>query len=89
MNVTQFPDQFREEVYWLSETGRLLGMLPCLGAGPRSFVSATLPPRPKAAAPPTSPTAVGGREEDEEEGGLRVFFSDGQGGICCVRPGVS
>jgi len=89
VSVTQFPDQFREEVYWLSEDGKLLGMLPCLGAGPRSFVSATLSPRSGyAASTPVSPPTQGRGLGDEEDGGLYMFFSDGQGGICCVRPTV-
>jgi len=89
VSVTQFPDQFREEVYWLSEDGKLLGMLPCLGAGPRSFVSATLGPRSgNAASTPVSPHTRGRGLGDEEDGGLYMFFSDGQGGICCVRPTV-
>lgn len=79
LSATQFPDRFREEMYWISETGRLLGVLPCLGAGPRSFISATLPPRPQSPGSPVS--AEGGRE-----GGLHVFFYDGKGAICCVRP---
>ena len=57
-------------------------MLPCLGAGPRSFTSATLPPR-------GSRGEGGGEGEGEGEGGsggLYVFFSDGQGGVCCVQP---
>ena len=34
VSVTQFPDQFREEVYWLSESGQLLAVLPVVGKGP-------------------------------------------------------
>ena len=60
--------------------GKLLGMLPCLGAGPRSFTSATLPPH--------GSRGEGGWEGEGEggSGGLYVFFSDGQGGVCCVQP---
>ena len=88
LSVTQFPDQFREEVYWLTESGELLGMLPCLGAGPRSFLSATLNPRPSSgsvAATSHYQTMEARGLEEEDNGGLYVFFNDGQGGICCVR----
>ena len=89
LSVTQFPDQFREEVYWLSESGELLGMLPCLGAGPRSFLSATLNPRPSsgsvAATSHYQTMEEKGLEEEEDSGGHYVFFNDGQGGICCIR----
>ena len=104
VSVTQFPDSFREELYWLSESGLLLGMLPCLGAGPHSFLYATLaarPPPPCATTDqgePLSPSAVDTSTTDqgvpptdtvEDDGsGLYVFFSDGQGGIVCVRPSV-
>lgn len=90
LSVTQFPDQFREEVYWVSESGELLGMLPCLGAGPRSFLSATLNPRPSSGsmAATSQYRAMEEKdleEEEEDSGGHYVFFNDGQGGICCIR----
>ena len=75
LSVTHFPDLFREEIYWLSEMGRLLGVLPCVGSSPRSFYSATLQPR-----------VVSDDQVEEESGGLYVFFSDGHGGIACLRP---
>ena len=60
-------------------TGQLRGMLPCLGGGRHSFLSATIPP----STPSTS------REEEEEEGWKQcVFFNDGQGAVCCVPLGV-
>ena len=79
-SVTQFPNRFREDVYWLSESGKLLGMLPCLGEGPRSFVSATLDANPA--------LQENGEFQEDDGGGLYVFFSDGHGGICCIRPSV-
>lgn len=87
LSVTQFPDQFREEVYWLSESGELLGMLPCLGAGPRSFLSATLNPRPSSGSVAAHYQTMEEKdlEEEEDSGGHYVFFNDGQGGICCIR----
>ena len=73
----------------LCHAGQLLGMLPCLGAGPHSFISATLEPRPEpdrvtsfSSGPPQEETEV------DDGSGLYVFFSDGQGGLCCVRPTV-
>ena len=94
VSVTQFPNQFREDIYWLSEVGKLLGMLPFLGKGPRSFVSATLEPRcSQPQTTPTSPLPKAVEEnrqlEDDDGGGLYVFFNDGLGGICCIRPSVS
>ena len=72
---------------FLLHVGKLLGMLPCLGPGPHSFTSATLEPR--------ASTQLGGMagsscaEDEEDDGsGLYVFFSDGQGGVCCIRPSV-
>ena len=32
-----FHNRQREDVYWLSREGRLLGVIPCLGSGPHSF----------------------------------------------------
>ena len=67
-------------------SGKLRGMLPALGAGPRSFISATLPPR--SGGKEGEGEEEGEGEGDEESGGLSVFFSDGQGGVCCVQPSI-
>ena len=92
VSVTQFPDHFREEVYWLSESGQLLGVLPALGKGPHGFFSATLSSRPSLPVGHATPTAglgaVTPTEDDSDDGGLYVFFSDGMGGIVCLRPVV-
>jgi len=31
-----FPDRQREDFYWLSREGKLLGLIPCVAADPRS-----------------------------------------------------
>ena len=89
MSVTNFLDHFREEVYWLSVTGRLQGVLPCLGVGPRSFFSVALDCKQVDAG-----TLQGGglmdegvtEEEDKcGEEGLFVYLNDGQGAIACIR----
>ena len=58
--------------------GQLKGVLPCLGAGPRSFLSVTLSGR-------------GGKCVDVEEAadrqGLYLYFNDGQGAIACMQLG--
>jgi hypothetical protein len=78
-------------VYWLSESGKLLGVLPSVGKGPHGFFSATLGPK-------SSSSLHKGRVDttfkddascdDEDSGGLYVFFNDGMGGIVCLRPTV-
>ena len=78
VSCSQFPDSFREDLYWLSREGQLQGMLPCLKGCSHSFFSTVLPPQ-------TTDTK---REPagDEETGGLHVYFDDGHGGICCLKP---
>ncbi|XP_065914709.1 uncharacterized protein [Dysidea avara] len=65
-----FHDRQREDVYWLSREGKLLGVIPCLGAGPRSFCSKFL----------DVPS-----ENGEDLSGVYAFFNDGYGGIGSVR----
>ncbi|XP_065915005.1 uncharacterized protein [Dysidea avara] len=65
-----FHDRQREDVYWLSREGKLLGVIPCLGAGPRSFCS-------KFVDVPS--------ENGEDHSGVYAFFNDGYGGIGSVR----
>lgn len=81
VSCSQFPDSFREDLYWLSSEGRLQGMLPCLKGHSHSFFSTVLPSR-------TVPSADAEREpiESVENGGLHVYFDDGHGGICCIKP---
>ncbi len=70
MSTSNFGDYFREELYWISVVGQLRGVLPCLGIGPRSFLSVTLP----------------GRENvNDDEDGLYLYLNDGQGAIVCVH----
>ena len=95
MSVTQFPDHFREEVYWLSESGQLLGVLPSIGHGPHGFFSATLGPssKPSSLLHPGSRRVGNSKEDmddvsDTDDSGLYVFFNDGMGGIVCLRPTV-
>ena len=99
MTTTQFPNHFREDLYWISESGRLLGVLPCLGGGPKSFLSATLdpgkPPSPPRQGQQGTREGEGEGEGEEGEGGgeeegerLFVYFSDGRGAVCCVQPQV-
>ena len=90
--MTQFPDNFREEVYWLSESGKLLGVLPSMGIGPHGFFSIILSPRSLSlhhgrvdAAALKDETSCDGYDDS---GGLYVFFNDGMGGIVCLRPTV-
>lgn len=77
--ATQFPDSFRMDVYWLSLTGSLLGILPCLGQLPHSFFSLSLPPC-------LSHDDSSDGSQELHPGGVHVFFDDGLGGICCLRP---
>ncbi|XP_065914704.1 uncharacterized protein [Dysidea avara] len=65
-----FHDRQREDVYWLSREGKLLGVIPCLGAGPRSFCIKFL----------DVPS-----ENGEDHSGVYAFFNDGYGGIGSVR----
>ena len=37
MASSVFHNRQREDVYWLSREGRLLGVILCLGSGPHSF----------------------------------------------------
>ena len=61
-------------------SGKLRGMLPCLGPGRHSFLSVTLPPPP-----PSSQREEEEGEGEDEEGGQCLFFNDGQGGVCCIQ----
>lgn len=70
MASSVFPDRQREDVYWLSREGKLIGVIPCLGAGPRSFCSKFL----------DVPS-----ENTQDHSGVYVFFNDGYGGIASVR----
>ena len=94
MSVTQFPDHFREEIYWLSDSGQLLGVLPSIGKGPHGFFSATLGPKSLASLHKRREEAIleDGTNTDgsdnDDGGGLYVFFNDGMGGIVCLRPTV-
>ena len=79
ITASQFPDVLRSDLYWISPKGKLLGMLPCLGINPHSLFSAFLPPRSK-------PLPSSGKQSTEQDdGGMHLFFSDGVGGICCLR----
>ena len=92
--MTQFPDHFREEIYWLSESGQLLGVLPSVGMGPHGFFSATLGPKSSSLLHKRSGAAILKDDantdycDDDDSGGLYVFFNDGMGGIVCLRPTV-
>ena len=93
MSVTQFPDHFREEIYWLSESGQLLGVLPSMGKGPHGFFSATLDPKSSSSLHKRSGGAIlkddaSTGDCNDDGGGLYVFFNDGMGGIVCLRPTV-
>ena len=92
VSVTHFLDHFREEVYWLTVTGRLQGILPCLGVGPRSFFSVTLDYKQISTGTVQGGGVMGedvtpviGEENECGEGGLFVYLNDGQGAIACVR----
>lgn len=71
--ASQFADSFRSNLYLLSNTGILLGVLPCLGLPPYSFYSSSLPAR------------LSSNNEVLDDGGIHVYFHDGVGGICCIR----
>ena len=81
ISASQFPDSFRTDIYWLSTRGSLLGMLPCLGSGKRSFFSISLPPKIPSKCLENKSEIL----EKEYEGGMYVYFDDGTGGICCIR----
>ena len=68
-----FHNRQREDVYWLSREGRLLGIIPCLGSGPHSFCTKFLEE-------PKSP-----KEDEEDVSGTYTFFNDGYGGISSVK----
>ena len=72
MTSSVFYDRQREDVYWLSREGRLLGMIPCLGSGPHSFCTKYLEYKSS-------------RGDDEDLSGTYTFFNDGYGGISSVR----
>lgn len=78
ISTSNFVDHFREELYWLSVNGQLQGILPCLGMGPRSFFSVTLPLGCK-----------GGSniKDGKDEHAHFLYFNDGQGAITCVHLG--
>ena len=78
VNTTNFVDHFREELYWITVRGQLEGVLPCLGVGPRSFLSITLSGRGE------TPVDL---EEVEYRQGLYLYFNNGQGAIACVQLG--
>ena len=82
MSVTQFPDHFREDMYWLSTSGELLGVLPAVGKGPHGIISAVL----KSNCTSLSSLKPTTHTEEEDNGGLYVFFNDGMGAIACLRP---
>ena len=88
VSCSQFPDSFREDLYWLSSEGQLLGMLPFLKGCSHSFFSTVLPPRSVPARTTLADATQSEREPagDEENGGLHVYFDDGHGGICCLKP---
>lgn len=91
MSVTQFPDHFREEVYWFSELGQLLGVLPSVGKGSHGFFSANLPAKSSSSLHKTSGATILRDDascQDDDSEGLYVFFNDGMGGIVCLRPTV-
>ena len=67
-----FHNRQREDVYWLSREGRLLGVIPCLGSGPHSFCTKFLEHKSSS-------------EDDEDPSGTYTFFNDGYGGISSVR----
>ena len=70
MASSLFHDRQREDVYWLSREGKLVGVIPCLGAGPRSFCTKYL----------DVPL-----ENGEDCSGVYAFFNDGYGVIGSVR----
>ena len=67
-----FHNRQREDVYWLSKEGRLLGVIPCLECGPHSFCTKFLEHKSSS-------------EDDKDLSGTYTFFNDGYGGICSVR----
>ena len=85
-------------MYWLSESGKLLGVLPSVGKGPHGFFSATLGPKSSSSlyqgrvdashATVLKDDASCDDGDDDDSGGLYVFFNDGMGGIVCVRPTI-
>ncbi len=82
VTASQFPDVLRADLYWLSTKGTLLGMLPCIGINPHSLFSVFLPPRERKTQSESLSVRDAGGHDD---GGVRVFFEDGVGGICCLR----
>ena len=71
MGSSVFHNRQREDVYWLSREGRLLGVIPCLGSGPRSFCTKFLEHKSSS--------------EDDDHSGTYTFFNDGYGGISSVK----
>ena len=67
-----FHNRQREDIYWLSREGRLLGMIPCLGSGPHSFCTKFLEHKSSS-------------EDGEDCFGTYTFFNDGYGGISSVK----
>ena len=67
-----FHNRQREDVYWLSREGRLLGVIPCLASGPHSFCTKFLEYKSSS-------------EDDDDLSGIYTFFNDGYGGISSVR----
>ena len=72
MASSVFHNRQREDVYWLSREGRLLGVIPCLGSGPHSFCTKFLEYKSSS-------------EGDEDLSGTYTFFNDGYGGISSIR----
>ena len=71
-------------MYWLSEPGKLLGVLPSVGKGPHGFFSITLSPRSSSSLHQGRVDAVALKDETscdgyDDSGGLYVFFNDGMG----------
>ena len=69
-----FQEHFREEMYWLSKEGRLVGVIPSLGCGPHGFL-------------PLCPDKDGNlsKQFDDTADHLLLYYADGHGGICCSK----
>ena len=59
-----FHNRQREDVYWLSREGRLLGVIPCLASGPHSFCTKFLEHKSSS-------------EVDKDISGTHTFCNDG------------
>ena len=68
-------DRKRENVFWLSREGRLIGVIPCLGtvgSDPHDFCTKFLEHKSSS-------------EDDKDFYGTYTFFNDGYGRISSVR----